>query len=76
MRLSAKQQDSGYDPSTAHGCKILLDGEDITDRCFTADEELCKAWVYVMDDGLNVRREDGLFLTEMLHGNVEIVLRS
>ena len=54
--------------------KILLDGDDITHRCFAADEESGTAWCWKQDaDGRFVLVNWGKPETEVLRGKVEIV---
>ena len=55
--------------------KILLDGVDITHRCFAADEESGTAWCWKQDaNGKFVRGNFGNPATEVLRGKVEIVV--
>ena len=44
MRKSVNKNDPGYDPE-AYRYEAFLDGIKL-DLCFTADEELGKAWIY------------------------------
>ncbi len=44
MRKSVNKNDPGYDPE-AYNYEAFLDGTKLN-LCFTADEELGKAWVY------------------------------
>ncbi len=39
MRLSIVADDPGYDFRTSTICRVLFNGEDVTNRCRTADEE-------------------------------------
>lgn len=46
MRLSIREDDPGYDPRAIKDCKAFIDGVEITERCYTADEEEGKAWCF------------------------------
>jgi len=80
MRLSIKLDDPGFGlyakvHERADIC-ILLDGIDITTKCFTVDTESGEAFCYVKDEkGLFVLNDSGTeVLTEKLTGNVEVIL--
>lgn len=45
MRLSIREDDPGYD-KRAMGCSVFVDGVEVTNRCFTADEEQGMAWCF------------------------------
>jgi hypothetical protein len=47
MRLSVHKDDPGCSLH-AYGAKAFVDGKEI-ENCFTADEELGKAWAYDLD---------------------------
>jgi len=49
MRLSVLDGDPGFNPELARRVRVLLDGEDITTNCMTADEETGTALIYVRD---------------------------
>ena len=48
MRISVRKDDRGYDPRAGHGpyVKVYVNGADVTNRCYTADEEKGKAWCF------------------------------
>ncbi len=51
MRLSIRDDDPGYiDPFPFGKVKVTLDDADVTDKCFTADEELGEVRVYKLND--------------------------
>ncbi len=76
MRLSIREGDPGYNWKESIKCKIFVDGEDITDRCFTADEELGEAYVYKPgpDGKAYYDRLTNSIPQETLTGKVEIKL--
>ena len=45
MRISVRKDDPGFHPK-AMQCTIFVDGVDVTNRCYTADEEQGKAWCF------------------------------
>jgi len=49
MRISVLDGDPGFNPELARRVRVLLDGEDITTNCMTADEESGTALIYVRD---------------------------
>ena len=75
MRLSIHKDDVGYDLEKCKNCVILLDGIDITDKCFTADEEKGLAYCYMHnDDGRPYLDKFGNLATEAFSGEVRIIL--
>lgn len=56
MRISVREDDTGYNPEACTSYGVLLDGVEIAD-CFTADEELGIAYCYK-------RGPDGKFITK------------
>ena len=77
MRLSVKEDDPGYvDPFPFGKVKITLDDVDVTDKCFTADEEFGEVYVYKLNsDGQRYfDRETNEIPQETLKGDVKIVL--
>jgi len=77
MRLSVRKDDLGYiDPFPFGKVKITLDDADVTDKCFTADEELGEVCVYKLNsDGQRYfDRELNEIPCETLKGDVKIVL--
>ncbi len=76
MRVSVKENDPGFDPRTLQGgFKILLDGEDVTKLCHTADEEEGRVYGYCVDDeGLKyVDPTTDLPAERVLYGSVRII---
>ena len=78
MRASCRKDDSGYTPKTLD-LVVLVDDIDVTNRCFTADEESGEAFCYTYN------KEGKFFLdpenpdeikTEIMRGKVEIKKRS
>ena len=77
MRVSVRKDDPGYDPILTLDCKVLVDGVDVTNRCYTADEEKGTAWCYKLNDEKqkfydSVTDEAA---QETLHGKVEIIVK-
>ncbi len=50
MRLSVREDDPGYDSQATLGCRVFVDGVDVTTRCHTADEEKGKAWCFKLNE--------------------------
>lgn len=64
MRVSVIESDPGY-RYDAHLYNAFLDGKEIA-HCFTADEEIGKAWAYATDnDGQYIISGDGLEIKEV-----------
>lgn len=77
MRLSVRESDPGYvDPFPFGKVKITLDDADVTDKCFTADEELGEVCVYKLNsEGQRYfDHETNEIPWETLRGKVEIAL--
>ena len=77
MRLSVVKEDPGYRGSFTP-CSILVDGIDITSRCYTADEELRKAWCFMHNEEGRTfvdPNDPSRAATELLEGKVEIELK-
>ena len=75
MRLSVRKEDAGYDPDTCMHAKVFVDGEEVSSRCFTADEEEGKAWCYKLNDEGEKFVRDGIKIAEeVLTGEVKIVM--
>lgn len=76
MRLSICKDDPGYDLEASFSCRVYLDGEDVTFRCFTADEEEGTVWLNKHNDAGEsfVDQSTGRIAKETLSGKVEIVL--
>ena len=72
MRISCKSGDPGYDPMAVGRYRIILDGVDITDCCYVADEELGKVWCYALNSEGEVKVLDGILVTKILSGNVKV----
>lgn len=50
MRVSVRKSDPGYHPMASQfGFKILLDGQDMTMHCHTADEEEGRLYCYAVN---------------------------
>lgn len=78
MRVSVRHDDPGYHPMAKNGgFQILLDGEDVTDLCHTADEEEGRVYGYRLNsEGLKYVDPDTGFAAEhVMLGEVEIVKR-
>ena len=77
MRLSVRKQDPGFNPHLSMRAQVLLDGTDVTDRCFTADEDAGKVWLFVKDEnGKFVLNQDRTEVVEQeLNGRVEIRIK-
>lgn len=72
MRVSIRQDDPGYNSAVAFNCSILVDGVDVTLRCFTADEEKGIAICYKHNEDGEPYIDLGRMAEETLHGKVEI----
>ncbi len=76
MRVSVRASDPGFDPRTLKGgFKILLDGNDVTMLCHTADEEEGRVYGYCVDDE-GLKYVDPITdrpAERVLYGNVEII---
>lgn len=76
MRVSVRKNDPGYHPMASQfGFKILLNGEDMTCRCHTADEEEGRLYCYDVNDNGHMYIDQ---LTQLpaevtLYGKVEII---
>ena len=79
MRLSVIEDDPGYRNLTiTSSCSIHLDGIDITNRVFTADEELGKVWCFKKNEEGNSfldPNDPSRAATELLEGKVKIELK-
>ncbi len=75
MRVSVKQDDPGY-ANYKPGQRSFLNGEEVTFRCFTADEEVGEVHVYKLSErGLPYDDADKDEVHwEVLRGEVRIVL--
>ena len=74
MRLSIRKDDPGYDKK-AMGCIIFVDGVDVTNRCFTADEEKGMVWCFKHNElGRSFLDNSNNPAEEVLTGEVVIVL--
>lgn len=75
MRVSVRKNDPGYKAFLENKGRILvfLDGQPITGRCITADEEeglvLCNA---LLDGKPYLNEEKTEVVTELLEGKVEV----
>ncbi len=76
MRLSADKDDPGYDAEALKDCKSFVDGVEITNRCYTADEEEGKAWCFKLNELGNKFIDDatGEAAKEILSGEVVIMI--
>ena len=75
MRISCKSGDPGYDPMAVGRYKVFVNDKAVTERCYTADEELGKAWCYVLNKDKKVIRKNGdgsSLLTEVVSGVVKV----
>lgn len=55
--------------------RVWLDGQDVTHRCFVADDKEGYVGVYLLDDhGRHVRRDNGHAAVEVLAGQVQYVI--
>lgn len=70
MRKSVNQGDPGYDPE-AFKYEVFLDGVRL-EHCFTADEELGEAHVYLSWEEASVAGIPAFIPTTILKGKVEI----
>ena len=75
MRVSVRENDPGY-VNYKPGQRSFLNGEEVTFRCFTADEELGEVHVYKLSERgapyYDAERDEVPW--EILHGEVRIVL--
>lgn len=75
MRVSVKQDDPGY-VNYKPGQRSFLDGEEVTFRCFTADEERGEVHVYKLNERgkpyYDADKDEVPW--EILRGEVRIVL--
>ncbi len=78
MRLSIDEDDPGYDERAIGQCRVLLDGVDVTNNCYTADEEEGKVWCRKRNELGNcfIDPETGGVASEVLTGKVKISLRA
>lgn len=59
----------------AQSYRCFLDGQDISDRCYGADDEEGVAWCYKLDDEGHLMRDNahpGELLTERLVGAIRL----
>ena len=73
MRISTIPDDPGYDLK-AFRYTVFLDSQELHD-CFTADEELGKAWIYVRgrDGAFRCDRSGKNLIEACVEGDIEIV---
>lgn len=64
MRVTIKEH-----PKIARHTKALLDGEDVTDRCFAADDEAGYVWMWKLDERGNRTR-----VRERKYGRIELYI--
>lgn len=50
MRISVRKSDPGYHPMAGSNFRIMLDGEDVTSMCHTADETEGRVYGYSMNE--------------------------
>ncbi len=76
MRLSVDKDDPGYDSDALQNCKAFIDGVEITERCYTADEEEGKAWCFKLNELGNkfIDEATGEAAKEILIGEVIIMV--
>lgn len=76
MRISVCKDDPGYDDRAFGRCKVFLDGADITQHCYTADEEEGKVWCRKVNEvGASfIDPATGKCANEVFTGKVEIFL--
>lgn len=78
MRLSVEKDDDSYAEfrkllSEGKRIRVYLNGEEISRRCYMADEEGCVAKVAALNDhGLIYADSDGEVVTETISGEVKI----
>ncbi len=75
MRLSVDPTDPGY--GATQNVSVTVDGVTVTSRCYTADEELGKAWCFKHNDKDRPYFDPDIpscLLTEVLKGKVVITL--
>lgn len=75
MRVSARRDDPGYQVDACWAYKILLDGEDVTTGCHTADEEKGMVIGYCVDASGQPYLDEatGFAAEQTMYGKVEIV---
>lgn len=76
MRLSVDKNDPGYDSEALKNCRSFVDGVEVTDRCYTADEEEGKAWCFKHNEMGQVFMDSatGEIVKEILVGDVVIMI--
>lgn len=71
MKVSAR-------PSSPHftdaPCRIFVDGNEVTDRCYEACDDTGYAWCYLKNEAGEFLVSGNTVLTELLTGKVEIRL--
>ncbi len=78
MRVSVRENDPGFNMRVANRCKVFVNGVDVTNRCYTADEEKGIVWCYKWNE------EKRVFLDPIkneaaqktLRGKVEIIVNA
>ena len=75
MRVSVRENDPGYE-NYEYGQRAFLNGEEVTFRCFLADEELGEVHVYKLNERgvAYYDAEKDEIPWEILRGEVRIVL--
>ncbi len=77
-RISVRPNDSGYDVRATQGyVKVYVNEIDVTNCCYTADEEEGKAWCYLRNEVGRVYvdpNDDEKIAEEILTGAVKIVI--
>lgn len=76
MRISVRRDDPGYHPMAINGgFQILLDGEDVTNICHTADEEEGRVYGYALnkDGDKYIDPDTGFAAEHVMLGEVEVV---
>lgn len=75
MRVSVNEHDPGYRRDAAYAYKVLLDGEDVTQHTYTADEEEGMVYRYAVneDEQMFINPNTEMPAIEILHGKVEII---
>lgn len=73
MRVSVDKADPGYRVD-AYQFQAFLDGQEISTRCVTADEDVGEVVVFVLDEqgNLQVNEQRDAVVKETLRGKVEI----
>ncbi len=72
MRVSLREEDPGYNPAVVGTCSILVDGKDVTSRCFTADDEKGIAMCYKHNSEGKPYIDNEKIAEEILYGEIEI----